>query len=77
MIDYSETKRGDILELTGAGAPGYVKNGDLVRVKEVKESSVLVEDETGEECKFVFNCGAERLNTTEWKEDFPEKVLQD
>jgi hypothetical protein len=71
MIDYAKTKKGDILRVVGAGAPGYVALGDLVRVKDVQMNSVLVENEKGEECKFVFNCGAARLEVTEWREDFP------
>jgi hypothetical protein len=71
MIEYAKTNVGDILEITGAGAPGYARNGDLVRVKQAMSNGVLVEDVNGEECKFVFNCGAARLNPTEWKNDFP------
>lgn len=71
MIDYAETKKGDILRVVGAGAPGYAENGDLVRVTEVHHNSVKVEDRDGKPCEFVFNCGAARLEPTEWKEDFP------
>jgi hypothetical protein len=71
MINYSETKRGDILKLVGAGAPGYARNGDLVRVKEVFPNGVKVENKMGELCEFVYNCGAARLEATEWKQDFP------
>jgi len=71
MIQYSETKVGDILEVTGAGAPGYYQNGELVRVKEVHINSCLTENRDGTRVEFVFNCGAARLNPTEWKEDFP------
>ena len=72
MIDYGQTKRGDILRITGAGAPGYAELGDLVRVLNVHANSVKVENRDGEPCEFVFNCGAERLEPTEWKADFPD-----
>lgn len=71
-IDYAKTKRGDILRLVGAGAPGYAEIGDLVRVTEVHANSVKVEDRNGEPCEFVFNCGAARLEPTEWRDDFPD-----
>jgi hypothetical protein len=71
MIEYSKTNRGDILRIVGAGAPGYAAIGDLVRVLEVTKNGVLVEDRRGEKVEFVFNCGAARLETTEWTNDFP------
>jgi hypothetical protein len=71
MVDYSKVKAGDILKIVGAGAPGYAKNGDLVRVKETYINGVLVEDRNGRAAEFVFNCGAARLEETEWKADFP------
>ena len=72
MIDYSKTNRGDILRLIGNGAPGYAKLGDLLRVTEVTRNGVKVEDRHGDVCEFVFNCGAARLEPTEWTNDFPE-----
>lgn len=71
MIDYEKVEKGDILEITGAGAPGFARLGDLVRVVEVHKNSVDVEDRDGKPCEFLFNCGAARLNETEWKADFP------
>ena len=71
MICYSETNVGDILRVVGAGAPGYYQLGDLVRVKRAHLHGVLVEDKNGSEVEFVFNCGAARLERTEWKADFP------
>ncbi|MFW6024057.1 MAG: hypothetical protein ACOC8P_00380 [Dichotomicrobium sp.] len=71
-IEYDKTKVGDILRIVGAGAPGYAANGDLVRVTEVHRNSVKVEDRDGKPCEFIFNCGAARLEPTEWREDFPE-----
>jgi len=62
---------GDVLRVVGAGAPGYAAVGDLVRVLEVHLNSVRVEDRDGSTCDFVFNCGAARLEPTEWKKDFP------
>ncbi len=70
-IKFSETKRGDILKLVALGAPGYAKLGDLLRVKRVFKEAVLVENRDGAEVEFVFNCGAARLEATEWREDFP------
>lgn len=61
MIDYSKTKKGDILRIVGAGAPGYAELGDLVRVTEVAKNSVHVEDRDGKPVEFLFNCGAARL----------------
>ena len=71
MINYGETNKGDILRIIGAGAPGYAKLEDLVRVTSVHENSVWVEDRDGDPCEFIFNCGAARLEPTEWKADFP------
>ncbi|KKN53445.1 hypothetical protein LCGC14_0602290 [marine sediment metagenome] len=71
MIKYNETKVGDILKLVGVGASGYAKLGDLVRVIKVHTNSVFVEDRDGKLCEFVFNCGAARLEPTEWRKDFP------
>lgn len=71
MIDYAKVERGDILKLTGAGAPGYANLGDLLRVTEKTVNGVKVEDNNGEVIEFVYNCGAARLEPTEWKKDFP------
>lgn len=72
MITYEDTNSGDILRLVGAGAPGFGRLGDLVRVLERTQHGVLVENKHGERVEFVFNCGAARLEPTEWKNDFPE-----
>ena len=66
MIDYAKVQRGDILKVAGAGAPGFAKIGDLVRVLSTTRNGVEVEDKSGEKCEFVFNCGAARLEETEW-----------
>jgi hypothetical protein len=71
MIEYAKVKRGDILRIVGAGAPGYAALGDLVRVVEVRVNSLKVEDKNGESVEFLYNCGAARLESTEWTEDFP------
>ncbi len=73
MIEYAKTGVGDILKITGAGAPGYAENGDLVRVTKKTLNGVMVEDRNGELSEFLFNCGAARLEETEWKSDFPQK----
>ena len=74
MIDYAKVNRGDILCIVGAGAPGYASVGDLVRVLERTKEGVKVEDKRGEPYEFVFNCGAARLEPTEWTNDFPGEV---
>jgi hypothetical protein len=71
MINYSVIQKGDILRIVGAGAPGYAKNGELVRVIEVHSNSCRVENRDGETAEFMYNCGAARLEATEWKKDFP------
>ena len=70
-IRYGDTRVGDILRLVPPGAAGYAEPGDLLRVKKVSKEAVLVEDRHGMECEFVFNCGAARLEPTEWRDDFP------
>lgn len=72
-IKYDEIQRGDILKITGAGAPGYYQNGELVRVTEVHKESCKTENKDGVIVEFVFNCGAARLDPTEWKNDFPSE----
>ena len=72
MIDYSLIKRGDILRVVGMSLPGYALLGDLVRVKSVTTNSVLIEDKNGREVECVYNCGAKRLEPTEWRDDFPD-----
>lgn len=71
MIDYSETKLGDVLRIVGRGAPGFAEVGDLVRVVEVHANSILAEDRDAKRAEFLYNCGAARLEATEWCEDFP------
>ena len=75
MIDYNVVKRGDIVRVVGQGAPGYARLGDLLRIVEVTKNSVKVEDKHGERVDFLYNCGAARLEPTEWTQDFPETVV--
>lgn len=77
MIDYAKVQRGDILKIVGAGAPGYAVLGDLVRVLSTTKNGVNVEDRHGKEAEFAFNCGAARLEETEWKSDFPDYAQTD
>ncbi len=72
MIDYSKTSVGDVLKIVGAGAPGYAELGDLVRVIAADRNAVTVVDRHGKPVSFSFNCGAARLEPTEWVKDFPE-----
>lgn len=76
MIEYSKTRRGDILKIVGIGVPGYAELDDLVRVTSVSQEGVYVEDRHGKPCEFVFNCGAARLEPTEWRDDFPATTEQ-
>ena len=73
-IEYDKVNRGDILRLVGAGAPGFACLGDLLRVLERTKYGVLTENKNGNQCEFVYNCGAARLEETEWKNDFPVEV---
>ena len=72
MIEYAKTQRGDILRIVGEGAPGYAVLGELVRVTAVRRNALDVENTKGEPCEFAFNCGAARLEATEWRNDFPD-----
>jgi len=76
MIDYATVKKGDILRIIGAGAPGYAELGDLVRVFDVQANGITVETKSGPMINFVFNCGAARLEPTEYPNDFspPTKI---
>ena len=65
MIDYDKVEKGDILEIAGAGAPGYARLGDLVRVVDVHKNSVNIENRDGKPCEFLYNCGATRIKETE------------
>lgn len=63
MIEYSETKPGDKLRITGAGAPGFAALGDTVTVTECNGTNRcdVVHDATGESAYFALTCGAQRL----------------
>jgi len=69
MIDFSKTKPGDKLRITGMGAPGFAKLGDIVTVKACTAENHgrcdVVHDETGAEAFFALTCGAERLEPVE------------
>lgn len=63
MIEYDKIKEGDKLRVTGMGAPGFAKLGDIVTVKSTngKNRCDVVHDETGDEAYFALTCGAQRL----------------
>lgn len=63
MIDYGNIRVGDKLRVTGMGAPGFAKLGDVVTVISTngKNRCDVRHDETGEEAYFALTCGAERL----------------
>ena len=63
MIDYRMLKVGDKLRITGAGAPGFAKLGDIVTVESCNGSNRcdVVHDQTGAKAYFALTCGAARL----------------
>lgn len=63
MIKYAELWPGQKLRITGAGAPGFAKLGDIVTVVSTNEKDRcdVRHDETGEEVFFALTCGAQRL----------------
>ena len=61
MINYAETNVGEVLRITGKGAPKYANLGDVVTVMVVDENSVIVENCWGLRAGFYDDCGAERL----------------
>ncbi len=63
MIDYATTKIDDKLRITGMGAPGFAKLGDIVTVTKNNGTNKLHvrHDDTGEEAFFALTCGAQRL----------------
>ena len=65
MIDYGKVKPGDKLKITGMGAPGFAKLGDVVTVTECTTANNgrcdVRHDETGREAFFALTCGAQRL----------------
>lgn len=67
MIDYSQVKPGDKLQITGMGAPGFAELGDIVTVKSCTADNHgrcdVVHDKTGAEAFFALTCGAQRLET--------------
>lgn len=63
MIDFATTNVGDQLRITGMGAPGFAKLGDIVEVTETNHENKLYvkHGETGETAFFALTCGAQRL----------------
>lgn len=71
MIDYEQVRVGDKLRITGMGAPGFAKLGDIVTVESVGPRRVdVVNDQTGEKAYFALTCGAQRLEPVE-RDDAP------
>ena len=72
MKDFKGVEKGHLLKIINAGAPGFEKNGELVRVIEGKNDfDVLVENRKGEQVNFVQSCGADRLEATGLSGEFP------
>jgi hypothetical protein len=71
MIDYAEIKPGDKLRITGMGAPGFAKLGDVVTVVKTNGTTRcdVRHDETGDEVFFALTCGAQRLEKIETTTD--------
>ena len=67
MINYSETRVGDKLKITGMGATGYAELGDTVTVEDIQPHRVDVVNERGEKCFFALTCGAQRLEKIQQK----------
>lgn len=69
MIDYSKVNPGDKLRITGMGAPGFAKLGDVVTVVRCTPANHgrcdVVHDRTGKEAFFALTCGAQRLEPVE------------
>lgn len=66
MIDYSKLKVGDKLRITGMGAPGFAKLGDIVTVTSCNgRDRCEVVNDRGESAYFVLTCGAQRLEHVE------------
>lgn len=69
MIDYAKTQAGDKLRITGMGAPGFARLGDIVTVKTCSAERGgrcdVVHDVSGEEAYFALTCGAQRLEPVE------------
>lgn len=62
MIDYATTKPGDKLRITGMGAPGFAKLGEIVTVTSCNGTNRCdVVNERGESAYFALTCGAQRL----------------
>lgn len=65
MINYANVNPGDKLRITGMGAPGFAKLGDMVTVKSCTADNNgrcdVTNDATGEEAYFALTCGAQRL----------------
>lgn len=69
MIDYSKVKTGDKLRITGMGAPGFARLGDVVTVASSTSDNHgrcdVVHDDTGKTAFFALTCGAQRLEPVE------------
>lgn len=62
MVEYNKLKVGDKLRITGVGAPGFAKLGDIVTVEKAGPNRCdVVHDVTGERVYFALTCGAARL----------------
>lgn len=69
MIDYGKVQPGQKLRITGMGAPGFAKLGDIVTVQSCTADNHgrcdVTHDVTGKEAYFALSCGAHRLEPVE------------
>lgn len=62
MIRYADIKEGQRLRITGMGAPGFAKLGDIVTVRSTNGVNRCdVVNEHGDHAYFALTCGAQRL----------------
>jgi hypothetical protein len=65
MIDYNNLQVGDLLSITGRGAPGWANIGDIVIVTKVEPNKLFAkkhpDDSDDDAAFFTDQCGAERL----------------
>ncbi len=66
-VNYAELKPGQKLRITGAGAPGFAKLGDIVEVVSTdgRQRCDVKHTVTGEDAYFALTCGAARLEKVE------------
>lgn len=77
MIDYSSVKVGDILRITGLGAPGFANIGDLVVVEKILPDPGIKVTHAGSSAEFIYECGAKRLEPIDLDKFAAELILEE